>query len=383
MPRIGRSNFAYLCAFVLVYVIDPVAFSLQLAGVVKLPFGLAGIVLTIGLVLQNIGRTVNTKISPDALMLFSGYVIVASLAMSGHYFQWGDAWVWTQNTAYYALGVMAGSYFLEKGLNRNLKAIFFVSVACSGVLWLLLSDRIFVSGEIEKLNYLHVSDSVAILSLILLGSMKTMRMKLIALIFGSISLYFIGSRFGLIGFVCAGVAMMLRHASWAQRVVMASILVLGAISLIGYVESLGLDINENRFVRLFLFTENDTSLNARIEDDEFSREVFLASPVVGGGYKFYQVNGEGTYAHNVLSIVYEFGMFGVLFSSVVAFVASRSLFKSFLGGRDEIAIGFFIFLLLACLSKYYLWWGYFFCLGYLRACAKQGRMQALGVSTKC
>lgn len=41
MTRIDRTHFPYLGAITLAYVIDPMAFSSQVAGVPKRPFGVA------------------------------------------------------------------------------------------------------------------------------------------------------------------------------------------------------------------------------------------------------------------------------------------------------------------------------------------------------
>lgn len=375
MTRINRTHFAYLGAFILVLFVDPVAFSLQLAGVPKPPFGLAGIALTIALVLREEGLTAGRRMSLQALVLGFGYLVLIILALSSRHFNWIDAWIWTQNATYFFLGVFSASLLSRKGLSHGLKLVIAASGALSGVLWLLLSDRIFVSGEIESLNYLHVSDSLAVLGLILLSFIETAKLKLLVIAFFSVSLYFVGSRFGLIGFACAGVAMILKNVSWSARALLAVGLVVGVIALFGYVESLGLEINDNRFVRLFLFTENDTSLTARIEDDDVSRDVFLANPLGGGGYKFYVVNGEGTYAHNALSIVYEFGVVGLLFLLTAIWIMGRSLVRSLGTRHEDIAIGFSVFLLLAAFSKFYLWWGYFFVIGYLMVCAKQRDVQ--------
>ena len=375
MTRIDRTHSAYPCAFILVYLIDPVAFSLQLAGVPKLPFGLAGIALTIGLIFREEILSAGRRMSHQALALGFGYIILALLAISSKHFQWIDVWIWTQNAAYFFLGVFSASFLLKKGLNKGLRLAIAISIASSAALWLLLSDRIFVSAEIDKLNYLRVSDSIAILGIILISSIRPAKLRLIFLSLIAVSLYFVGSRFGLIGFVCASVSIILKDVSWSVRALLAVGLAVGAVAFYGYVENLGLEINDNRFVRLVLFTESDTSLNARIDDDDFSRNVFIANPLGGGGYKLHAVNGEGTYAHNALSIAYEFGSFGIIFLLTVAWIIGKSLLQS-LGTRNEsTAIGFSVFILLAAFSKFYLWWGYFFLVGYLMVCAELRNVQ--------
>lgn len=369
MTYIGRTHFAYLVAFILVCIIDPVAFSLQLAGVPKLPFGLAGIALTIGLVLREQSLTAGRRMSVQALVLGFGYIVLMLLALSSHNFQLADVWIWAQNATYFFLGVFSASFLLKMGLSNSLKLAASGSVALSATLWFLFSDRIYVSGEIDKLNYLYVSDSVAILGLFLLSAIRATSPRIVLVSLVAVALYLVGSRFGLIAFSCASVAMILKSASWSLRALVVVGLIVGTVALLGYVESLGFEINDNRFVRLLLFTESDTSLNARIEDDDFSRDVFLANPLRGGGYKFYVVNGEGTYAHNALSIIYEFGVFGMCFLLTAVVIIGRSLWR-LLGTRHEsIAIGFSVFFLLATFAKFYLWWGYFFLMGYLIVCA--------------
>ncbi len=367
MLSVDKIRSAFFYVFVLVFVVDPIAFSFQLIGVPKFPFGLMGMVGAVFLVIAQSVHAYRKKISPSALVLACTYLLLVGLAAFSRYFQWPDVWVWVQNAAYYFIGVYAGAYILRNGLDLRWQVFFLSSVCLSGFLWFSFSDRIFVSQEIEKLNYLHVSDSIAMVSLVLLASLRTARSKIIVLFLVLLSLYFVGSRFGLIAVAAASLAMLLKDMSWMWRAGLAAAVVVGGVGLVGYVSSLGLDVNDNRIVRLFLFTEDDTSLNARIEDDVLSRDVFFDNPLLGGGYKFYVVNGEGTYAHNALSVVYEFGFFGVLFLFAVGASILLALAKA-LGRRSEgLAFAIVVLLLLACFSKFYLWWGYFVFVGYLSA----------------
>lgn len=360
-----RSAFFYV--FVLVYVLDPVAFSFQLVGIPKVPFGFLGMVTAIFLMVIQSVRAARNKISPSALSLACAYFLLAGLAVFSRYFELPDVWVWVKNTAQYFLGAYAGAHVLRNGLERRWQFLFLFSVCLSGFLWFAFADRIFVSQEVDSLNYLHVSDSIALVSLVLLSSLKSIRSKIVVLILVLLSLYFVGSRFGLIAVFVASLVMLLKDMSWMLRAGLATVVVIGGVGLVGYVSSLGLEINDNRIVRLFLFTEDDTSLNARIEDNELSRDVFFDNPLLGGGYKFYIVNGEGNYPHNALSVVYEFGFFGALFLLAVGFFIFINFMKT-LGGQSEgLAFAIIVFLLLACFSKFYLWWGYFVFVGYLTA----------------
>ena len=373
MLSVDKVRSAFFYVFLLVFVVDPVAFSLQLIGVPKIPFGLIGMAGAVLLVATQAVRAARKKISPNALALGCGYCLLMVMAVFSRYFEWPDVWMWVQNAAYYFVGAYAGAYFLKGRLGRRWQLVFLCSICLSGFLWFAFSDRIFVSQEIEKLNYLHVSDSIAVVSLVLLASVKSARLKLLLFVPVLLALYFVGSRFGLVASTVATLAMLLKEISWMWRASLAGAILIGGVGLVGYVDSLGLEVNDNRIVRLFLFTEDDTSLNARIEDDVFSRDVYLDSPLVGAGYKFYVVNGEGTYAHNALSVVYEFGFFGVLFLMAALSAVLIALMKTWGGRSAGGVLAIVVLLSLACFSKFYLWWGYFFYVGYLMALKENSR----------
>lgn len=373
MFLVGKVRSAFFYVFVLVFVIDPVAFSLQLVGVPKLPFGLVGMSGAVFLVVAQAIRGAEKKVSQNSLVLGCGYSLLLILAVLSKYFEWPDVWIWIQNAAYYFSGVYAGAYFFKHGLKIGWKLVFLLSICFSGFLWFAFSDRIFVSQEIEKLNYLHVSDSIGVVSLALLASTQSVRLKLLMSIPVILALYFVGSRFGLMAIAVAVIAMMLKEMDWAGRTSLAAVVLIGVFGLIGYVDSLGLEVNDNRIVRLFLYTDDDTSLNARIEDDVISRDAYLENPLIGGGYKFYVVNGEGTYAHNALSMVYEFGVFGVLYLMVALWAVLIAVRKTWGESSAGFVLAVIMVLSMACFSKYYLWWGYFYYVGWLRSFGRSAK----------
>lgn len=374
MTKLDRKYLIYLFAFLLVCVLDPVAFSLQLAGVPKAPFGLAGLLIIIGIAVGEVFLDKNYKISPEALVLLLGYLMLALLAVFSGNFDISDAWHWIKNGAYFYLGAAVCRLFLFREIGLYVKTLIALLIATSAAVWGTSAEKIYVTGEIENVNYLYVSDSIAVVGLIWLTFMRDARYRLPTMIFVATCLYFVGSRFGLIAFVLSSGAAILKDVSWKKRALISAGFCVGLMALFGYVESLGLDINDNRFVRLVMFTENDTSLNARIEDDEYAREVFLKNPIAGGGYKFYLAIGEGMYAHNALSVIYEFGLFGALFLLAVVLVLAISLVQSIHARTASAVIAFSVFLALAAFSKVYFWWVYYFGMGFLVVCAKSSRI---------
>ena len=111
MLSVDKVRSAFFYVFLLVFVVDPVAFSLQLIGVPKIPFGLIGMAGAVLLVATQAVRAARKKISPNALALGCGYCLLMVMAVFSRYFEWPDVWMWVQNAAYYFVGAYAGSLF--------------------------------------------------------------------------------------------------------------------------------------------------------------------------------------------------------------------------------------------------------------------------------
>lgn len=367
MSNSNTRHMLYMASFFLVFVLDPTAFSLQLASLPKIPFGMLGLVFVIFIFFSEVAKDFAvTRLSWETIVLWVAFLNVFILALIGQFFELLDFWTWTKNIAYFALGTFLYKSLAQERLGFFYKLAFSLAIGASGWLWYSMAGRIFVTGEVDSLNYLHVSDSLVVVAIVLMNSLRTLKARGALLLLASAALYFVGSRFGLLGFIGAGLLIFFRRLTWVGRISLLVVLIFGILSLVGFVDSLGLEINDNRFVRLFFHTEYDTSLNARLDDDEFGRDVFFANPFFGGGYKFYMVNGEGMYAHNALSLVYEFGVFGVALVFAIGVFVFKSIRCQRLGGNQvDLMFGLVALLFLAAFSKYYMWWGYFFIVGYL------------------
>lgn len=173
---------------------------------------------------------------------------------------------------------------------------------------------------VEASVYLTLSDCYAIVSLLLMVSVRSQAKAVGFLVISFWVLFFLNSRFSFIAFVFACMAVIFVRNKLAA--IAMALLAVMALFLLGpfLVDILG---PEHRMVRLFLF-ENDSSLSGRMV--LFRQELeFLRSNWVLGRYMYDVVATglTGNYAHNYMSFLSAYGV-GPALGLVCVIIASLS-----------------------------------------------------------
>ena len=234
------------------------------------------------------------------------------------------------------------------------------------IFWLVMFVLVFnfKLGE----NYLRLSDSFALVGLFLLSLQNKIRYQILLSILTLYCLYHLESRSALFLFLFTSVVLI-----FFKNKVSKSILLLIPIivSFCYYIVDLNgrlLDYNDNRFLRLIFSSETDTSLNERDLLNDFGWRTFIDNKSFGDyGYYKYSL-GEGSYAHNYISFLAEFGLLGFLILFIY-FVLLCLFIKKFVNNRnknniDYLALSFAFFGFLGIMiSKSFHWIFFFFSFG--------------------
>ena len=121
MSNSNTRHMLYMASFFLVFVLDPTAFSLQLASLPKIPFGMLGLVFVIFIFFSEVAKDFAvTRLSWETIVLWVAFLNVFILALIGQFFELLDFWTWTKNIAYFALGT-----FLYKSLAQERLGFFY------------------------------------------------------------------------------------------------------------------------------------------------------------------------------------------------------------------------------------------------------------------
>ncbi|QFY79255.1 O-antigen ligase domain-containing protein [Alcaligenes faecalis] len=207
----------------------------------------------------------------------------------------------------------------EEGSARTVR----VSWLCSTVIYVFSYFYIgqdFHREIVEASVYLTLSDCYAIVSLLLLVSVRNKTQAALFLAISFWVLFFLNSRFSFIAFVFACMVIM-----FVRNKLAAIVMVLLAVMVLFLIGPLLVDIlgPEHRMVRLFLF-ESDSSLSGRMV--LFQQELeFLRSNWVLGRYMYDVVatGVTGNYAHNYMSFLSAYGI-GPAVGLVCVIIASLS-----------------------------------------------------------
>lgn len=351
--KVKKSQIAFF-AFLFVFMLDSISYGLLSYFSIQIPIGMVGILLSFVLVFFFIfkkGSFLYGRLGVSILLFFP--IVLAYVSGRGSA---EDIYFWFRALAIFS----AGFYFLffisqvsKNNLNINLY-IFLLVFAC----------MLFIFNKQQGENYLRVSDGIVLFSLFVLSLLKDKFVYLFVVAFTCVSLYFIGSRFGLISYSFAVFLLFFLRFSIRKRFFVTVFSLIPAAVLYQWMlyEYVRIDnIHSNRLLRLFFESENDTSLQGRDLLLQKALEVFKNNYFLGD-YKYYlDGGGTGGYAHNFISYWAELGVVGILISFIFLYFAIKSLFVSYRKNNYNNQLYSFVFLTSIVLilgmlfAKSYMW----------------------------
>lgn len=270
------------------------------------PFGFIGLVLSLFLIVPffSIKRVFFVNIW---IVIFYSLVLgLIVLTLSSQYFEWLDLWTYFKLfiTAP-IIGCFTAIYLKSKKVTNNLLYIILLLllILSFAVLYFYFNRNLFLD-----INYLSSSESILLTSIFLIVYLPSTKNKLIITVITLGLLFMSDSRFVFFSFLL--ISFIYFSLSSIQIMFKLFFLLLVLFFFIIVYEP-GL-LLESRFARLLLHSSSDTSLGAR---SELSSEGFFITEFysISGKYAYYRDNCNGCYAHNFLSLWFEFGVIGICF----------------------------------------------------------------------
>lgn len=293
-------NALAMFAFLLIFPLDYIAYTLGHIGFPSIPIGFFGAALSFALIViffLNKGL----RITDLFIFLFLGsFVFFIVLAQNAERM---DYLYWAKTIGIFFTGLMMYDYFKQK----NSLSFKYIS------LFLLIIMSIFTLMYTPDGNYLRLSDAFVITSLFLISYQKRFFVTLLTVAISSFALYEIGSRAGVL--IYTFIAIILIYVKYGFRR-FSFFLPPALYVLYQFVMSLNDSItnyNDNRLLRLLFSSDTDTSLNLRKTFNELGYQEFVNHPILGNFGYYRNIYGEGSYAHNYISYLAEFGIIGIAF----------------------------------------------------------------------
>ncbi|WP_180161122.1 O-antigen ligase [Acinetobacter sp. YH12064] len=355
--KIKKESLGFLF-FLMIYPLDFISYMISSNWGLEIPIGFVGSLISIFIFLFfyffiSSKRNLIIYIFVCVFAVFMGYLM------------------WISNNAnlldYFYLLKISGAFccgilffsFLRKTDAKKIKNIILF-------FWILMFLLIFNFDLGE--NYLRLSDAFALVCLLYISMLDKIKYQVLFLILSVMGLYFLESRAGLLLFLLSVVPLIFLKNNFLKfSLVLSPIVLLAYYYILRLNESI-LNYNDNRFLRLIFSTDSDTSLNERKYLNEMGWETFLSNKFVGDfGYYKYSL-GEGSYAHNYISFLAEFGVLGLFILVAFLIFCLISLFKLYTSKTifyfDYIVLSFILFGLFGVLfAKSFYWLYFFFCFG--------------------
>lgn len=263
------------------------------------------------------------------------------------------------------LGVFSGGFLFFKYMRDNkLSKIYY--------LFFYIFLYIFaLSFDYKNGQYLSYSDSFVILSFLLISIFfKYNKFLIIIFLFSLFMLFLINSRSAILFFFFSFFFFLFYIKGIKNLIFLILTLFPPVVYFLLYISSNPDNFKDYRILVLLFDTSSDTSLNARLSVNNFGIEVFKKNPVFGdfGVYRVYL--GDGLYAHNFISFLAEFGIFGVFFIFYFLFLFGLSMLillkkknKGYCSSECFLILCVFYSLMGVFLSKSYIWLFLYFTIG--------------------
>ncbi|EXA60631.1 O-antigen ligase like membrane family protein [Acinetobacter baumannii 1035119] len=297
-------NTLAMFAFLLIFPLDYIAYTLGHIGFPSIPIGFLGTTISFALFFIFFLKK-DLRISDLNILVFLGsfsfFIALSQNAVRMDYLYWA------KSIGMFFVGIMMYDYFKQKN------SIFYKHIS----ILLLIIMSIFTLRYTPDGNYLRLSDAFVITSLFLVSYQKRFLVTILTVAISCFALYEIGSRAGVL--IYSLIAILLIYAKygfWKFSIFVPPALYVLYQFIMNLNESIT-NYNDNRLFRLLFSSDTDTSLNLRKTFNELGYQEFLNHPVLGNFGYYRNIYGEGSYAHNYISYLAEFGIIGIAFLILV------------------------------------------------------------------
>lgn len=353
----------FIC-FIFIYALDAIK-VLSDKFLFILPFGFIGLILSLFLVVPFFYLKRDNFLNGWILSFFTIVIALIVLSISSTYFEWLDLWNYFKLfIAAPIVGYFTAMFFaIEKVTKKVMNLIITILLVLSILVFIFHFNR----NNFLDTNYLRFAESIFLISVFLMVYLKNTTHKIILTILTLVLLFLSESRFVLFSFIIISfVYFSLYSLKSLLLLYFLVFIVLGFVLIYDY--NL---LADSRFARILFNTSQDTSLNARSEllEKGFSISEFYT---ISGRYAYFREECTGCYAHNFLSLWFEFGFIGVCFILYLLysfFMGFSKLFKKFIIKRMINNFEMFYFLLSIhvligfIISKHWSYFTLFFVLG--------------------
>lgn len=240
------------------------------------------------------------------------------------------------------------------------------------VLWYNLFHVIVLSLSLNfdplGRGYLFYAEGIVLLSFISVMLNKRSLINMFFFIFTIIVLYIVNSRSAIFFYIFVYFFSYYYLYGWKRSTLFSLPLIFGLIYSAIYINNSIDNYQEHRVLKIIFATEQDTSFNARLVVNEFGLKVFKENIITGDFGAYRPVFGEGMYAHNFVSYLAEFGIWGLILFGYCILIFLFILYRLFFV-ENKNKVNYFVFscivysLLGTLLTKSYIWVFLYFTMG--------------------
>jgi hypothetical protein len=271
------------------------------------PFGFFGLLISLILLVPffSIERKRSLNLWILCYLAFNSTIIL--LALCSSFFEWVDLWLFIKLFVSAPLiGYFVLLYITITSFDKR-KLQFLLG------LFLLLTISVFIfyfnRSLFLDLNYLNLSEGILIMSILLMVLLKESWQQFTLITLTVLLLFMSDSRFVFFSYII----LILIYFALKSLKSFIALLSIGFILLVAVFIYNPDIILESRLARLVLNTNKDTSLNARtelLEAGHFSSNFYS----LVGKHAYYRSDCNGCYAHNIMSLWFEYGITGALYA---------------------------------------------------------------------
>jgi len=307
-----KFDFLMIILFIIKYFFDAFFFYLVNFGIIKIPVGILTLVLVYFFSFYYLNKNnylLKKELYNLLLIFFLSIFITFINAIQSEYFDL----MFISNYIWYLESFIFG-YFLVKFDSTYKKNIILGYILCAFII--LFSLLIIILGfpkENSEFNYLRLALDLFVITIFCLSIFKLdIFIKILCYLLVLIALFIVNSRQYLILFVFYPFIYLFFKKKYNYLLLLFIIMIILTIICYKFILE-KYEITNNRVLRLFIDTKNDTSLNSRISLFYLGLQSIKENPITGYYNGFMKYSGKGSYMHNILSYWQQYGLLPFLF----------------------------------------------------------------------
>lgn len=320
LPFIG------ILIFIALYMLDSIFIFLRYKIGLYFPIGFISYIVAIILLFKLIFRKRQIKKNFSVLSFLLLFIILSNLILlcSGSY---DTAYLYLsfQYCIYFSIGYYVANYINTNGINLFITAVLYI-FPIAYILFMLNIGAFELIKSNEGINYLRLSNNVAMLGIMTLAITRNKKVYILLLLLYSVCLYLLISRAGIFIFLAASIWL------YWYRYGIKKVFLLFTPLFILFLNFLVYQFNHNpetnRFYRLIFNISGDTSLRGRLLAFDHGIKIIKNNPFFGKyGWQIAELGEHGLYIHNILSFWTQFGVFIFIMALIIAIYPVVKIYK--------------------------------------------------------